>query len=337
MTEKVVETKYVGTKSKIYANVLSEKPKEYYDYESLKLVWGDPSHYEVIKKIGRGKYSEVFEGINTYNQEKCVVKVLKPVKSKKIRREIQILQVLAGGPNVIKLYDIVKHSPSSTPALVFEHVNNTDFRLLYPTLKDIEIRGYMYELLKCLNYSHSVGVIHRDIKPHNVMIDHSKKTLRVIDWGLAEFYHPYFEYNARVASRYFKGPELLLDFLTYDYSLDLWSVGCVFAGIIFQVDPLFKGRDNNDQLIKIAKVLGTSKLFDYIEKYNIKLKTYYEGLLSRNRYPTASWQSFISPERKQFCDKDALDLLDKMLRYDHQDRITAKEAMDHPYFDVLKN
>ena len=72
--------------------------------------------------------------------------------------------------------------------------------------------------------------MHRDVKPHNVMIDHEKRELRLIDWGLAEFYHPAKEYNVRVASRYFKGPELLVDLQDYDYALDMWSLGCMFAG-----------------------------------------------------------------------------------------------------------
>ena len=77
-----------------------------------------------------------------------------------------------------------------------------------------------------------MGITHRDVKPHNVMIDHEQKKLRLIDWGLAEFYHPNQEYNVRVASRYFKGPELLVDYQEYDYSLDLWSFGCMFASMV---------------------------------------------------------------------------------------------------------
>jgi len=95
------------------------------------------------------------------------------------------------------------------------------------------------------------------VKPHNVMIDHQKKELRLIDWGLAEFYFPEQELNVRVASRYYKGPELLIDYLHYDYSLDIWSTGCMMAGLIFQIDTFFKGTSNADQLDRIAKVLGT--------------------------------------------------------------------------------
>lgn len=76
-----------------------------------------------------------------------------------------------------------------------------------------------------------------------------RRQLRLIDWGLAEFYHPDQEYNVRVASRYFKGPELLVDLQDYDYSLDMWSLGCMFAGMIYRKEPFFHGDDNYNQLV----------------------------------------------------------------------------------------
>ena len=74
--------------------------------------------------------------------------------------------------------------------------------------------------------------MHRDIKPQNIVIDHKLKKLRIIDWGLAEFYHPEKDLNVRVASRYFKPPELLCNYRYYDYALDIWSLGCLMAGIV---------------------------------------------------------------------------------------------------------
>ena len=86
-------------------------------------------------------------------------------------------------------------------------------------------------------------------------------------------YFPCFpqEYNVRVASRYFKGPELLVDYQMYDYSLDMWSLGCMLASMIFRKEPFFHGHDNYDQLVRIAKVLGTEELYEYLDKYQIEL------------------------------------------------------------------
>ncbi|KAJ8926886.1 hypothetical protein NQ314_020737 [Rhamnusium bicolor] len=121
----------------------------------------------------------------------------------------------------------------------------------------------------------------KDVKPHNVMIDHENRKLRLIDWGLAEFYHPGQEYNVRVASRYFKGPELLVDYQMYDYSLDMWSLGCMLASMIFRKEPFFHGHDNYDQLVRIAKVLGTEELFEYLDKYHIELDPRFNDILGR--------------------------------------------------------
>ena len=168
---------------------------------SLFPLFRNQDDYQLVRKLGRGKYSEVFEAINVNNNERCVVKILKPVKKKKIKREIKILENLRGGPNIITLQvrfsdfssatrqtsqhssaaatatfhisgygaelnhestnlflqGVVKDPISRTPAFIFEHVNNTDFKQLYQTLSDFDIRYYLYELLKALDYSHSMG------------------------------------------------------------------------------------------------------------------------------------------------------------------------------------
>ena len=284
----------------------------------------------MVRKIGRGKYSEVFSGINGINGTKCVVKILKPVKKKKIKREIKILQNLCGGENIIQLLDVVRDPQSKTPSLIFEHINNIDFKVLYPTLTDFDIRYYLLELLKALNYCHSQGIMHRDVKPHNVMIDHERRELRLIDWGLAEFYHPGGEYNVRVASRYFKGPELLVDLQEYDYSLDMWSLGCMLAGMMFRKEPFFHGHDNYDQLVKITKVLGTDALFEYLDKYDLELDPHFDGIMGR--CPPKPWHRFATPENSHLVSEDAIDLVSKLLRYDHQERLTSLEAQSHPYF-----
>lgn len=101
-----------------------------------------------------------------------------------------------------------------------------------PIFTEEEIRLYIRKVLEGLNYCHSMGIMHRDIKPQNVLIDQVKKELKIVDWGLADYYLPNKEYNVRVASRYYKGPELLVNNKFYDYSLDIWSLGCMFAGMV---------------------------------------------------------------------------------------------------------
>jgi casein kinase II subunit alpha len=317
-----------------YCDVNNHQPRSYWDYESLSIDWSTPFDYEIIRKIGRGKYSEVFEGYDVKKNSPICIKILKPVKKSKIKREIKILKNLKGGPNVIQLLDTVKDPVSRIPSLVFEYINNTNFKTLYPTFTDFDVRYYIYEILKALDYCHSCGIMHRDVKPHNVMIDHETRKLRLIDWGLAEFYHPKQQYNVRVASRYFKGPELLVNMRQYDYSLDMWSLGCMFAGMTFQKEPFFHGRDNHDQLVKIAKVLGTAGLYEYIKQYDLRLDPAIESILSR--YQRKPWTKFVNNFNKKYMSNESLDFVDRLLRYDHAKRLTPREAMAHSYFKPIR-
>jgi casein kinase II subunit alpha len=133
----------------------------------------------------------------------------------------------------------------------------------------------------------------------------------------------------RVASRYFKGPELLVDLQDYDYSLDLWSLGCMAAGLVLKKEPFFHGHDNYDQLIKISKVLGTLELFAYLKKYNINLDAHYDGMFV-TKHPARPLEKFITPDNAALATPEALDFISKLLRYDHKERLTAQQAMAHP-------
>jgi len=136
--------------------------------------------------------------------------------------------------------------------------------------------------------------------------------------------------------------------MDYDYSLDLWGVGCIMAGIIFRRDPFFNGVDNVDQLVKIAKVLpfidiryfnedqvlGTDELYVYLMKYGITLDAEFRKILGRRK--RRPWARFITERNEHFVSDEAVDLIDKLLRYDHQERPTAQEAMMHPFFDGVR-
>ena len=104
----------------------------------------------------------------------------------------------------------------------------------------------------------------------------------------------------------------------------------MFAGMIFRKEPFFHGHDNYDQLVKIVKVLGTDELFDYLDKYNLELDPHFDGILGR--HTRKAWQRFVTQDNTHLVSPEAIDLLDKLLRYDHQDRLSPMEAMKHPYF-----
>lgn len=322
--------------ARVFATVNIYAPQAYWDYDALSVNWGSQDNYEVISKVGRGKYSEVFLGHVPSTGEYCIIKVLKPVRSKKIKREIKILQALTGGPNIIQLLDLVREPETKTPAFIFERINAADHKTLYPKLTDMDIRYYIYQLLQALHFAHSRGIMHRDVKPHNVMIDPETRQLRLIDWGLAEFYHPTVPYNVRVASRYYKGPELLVDFQEYDYSLDMWSLGCMFAGMIFVKETFFHGRDNDDQLVKIVHVMGNAEFIPYLTRYGINLDKKFMPLITE-AIPQVPLETFIDDSNRHLANAQAIAFLKRLLRYDHLERCTAEEAMADPYFDPVRD
>ena len=171
----------------------------------------------------------------------------------------------------MRLYDILRDPATKTPALVFEFIPNIETKVLARRFNNMDIRLYTYMVLEALEYSHLHGIMHRDVKPLNIVIDHDNRDLRLIDWGLADFYKPENEYNVRVASRYYKGPELLVEDKKYNYSLDMWAVGCTLAGFLFKMDTFFKGSDNNDQLVRIVETMGTAKLVEYMRRYRLNM------------------------------------------------------------------
>ncbi|KAJ7178501.1 kinase-like domain-containing protein [Mycena crocata] len=320
--------------SRVHADANALLGKSWYDYENFKPQWSGPDRYEIVRRLGGGKYSEVFEGVDMVNSDRVVIKVLKPVAVKKIRREIKILRNLTGGPNVIALLDVVRDPSGRYHSLVMEYVENAEWKRLFPVLTEGDIKHYTFQLLLALSHCHAHGVMHRDVKPANVMIAPATRQLRLIDWGLAEFYHPDVDYHIRVGSRYYKAPELLVGFKRYDYSLDMWSVGCMFASMIFRKEHFFRGSSNDDQLLKIMKALGTEKFDIYLKTYNIHFETEIDSLLVN--YSKQSWTRFITAENRHLASGDAIDFLDKLLRYDHQERLTAKEAEAHPYFNSVR-
>uniref|UniRef100_A0AC35U3Z3 Protein kinase domain-containing protein n=1 Tax=Rhabditophanes sp. KR3021 TaxID=114890 RepID=A0AC35U3Z3_9BILA len=108
----------------------------------------------------------------------------------------------------------------------------------------------------------------------------------------------------------------------------------MLASMIFRREPFFHGHDNYDQLVRIAKVLGTDELFTYLNKYHINLDTRFNDLLGK--HTKKRWDRFVHNENTHLVSPEALDFLDKLLRYDHMERLTAEEAMEHQYFEQIR-
>jgi casein kinase II subunit alpha len=253
----------------------------------------------------------------------------------KYTREAKILMNLKGGPNIVELLDIVHNPRTGQFSFVFEYIDEMDYHDLYGTITPEEAPFYLYQLMRALQYAHEHGIIHRDVKPLNISYDRRRRKLRLIDWGLADFYRPGQRYGIHVASRNFKPIELLVDYQCYDYSLDIWSFGVTMAAMVFRQMPFFAGRDDMDMISKIAEVLGRDGLLAYLNKYGIPAEPIMKQVIGRPR--ARPWRSFVTDRVRDLATPAALDLIDKCVRYDHMERITAAEALEHPYFARVRH
>ncbi|KAI9101210.1 casein kinase 2 alpha subunit [Phlyctochytrium arcticum] len=322
----------VASVAKVYANVCESVPPSYSDWENFEISWIDGSNYHRQHLVGHGKYSHVYSAVRQSDGRLFAIKYLKAVRARKFRREVLILQNLRHGPNIIEAYGCFFSQETAAPAIVFKYIRNDDWKELYPTLTQNDVRHYMFQLLRSLDFCHSRGIMHRDVKPQNILIDHQTRELRLIDWGLAEFYVPGQDYSLRVASRYYKAPEILLGYRHYDYSFDMWSVGCVFAAMILRVEVMFKGQSDLDQLRTIMDVLGGCDLHAYVRKYGMQLSDEVACVVDGSRHKRIPFQEYASDQENDLAIEPTLDLMDHLLRYDHQDRFTAREALRHRYF-----
>ncbi|PTB37074.1 uncharacterized protein TrAFT101_010807 [Trichoderma asperellum] len=286
--------------------------------------------YEIVRKISTGKHADLFEGVHIPDFTRRILKPAKEVGRDTIEREINILHSLRGGVNILLLYGVIRNGPLEPPSLVLEYVENIDFRRLYPTFSSDDIRYYIKELLKALQFSHSKSIMHRDIRPHNIMIDPTERKLRLLGWDYAEFYVPSSLYSVRVGLGFNRAPELLLNHERYDCGVDMWSLGVLLASMIFRKEPFFHGASNSLQLQRIARVLGTKGLLNVVEKYDID--TTPDGFDDIPHFEKTPLQNLFNEDNEKYASIEAIDLLDKLLRWDHAERITANDAMSHAYF-----
>jgi len=286
--------------------------------------------YAKVEKVGEGTYGVVYKARDVGTNQIVALKKIRleaeeeGVPSTAIR-EISLLKELKD-ENIVKLLDIV-HADQKL-YLVFEFLDvdlkrymemrNQKNRPITPEL----VKKFTYQLNAGLLYCHSHRVLHRDLKPQNLLIN-EHDNLKLADFGLARaFGIPMRTYTHEVVTLWYRAPEVLLGSRHYSTAIDMWSVGCIFAEMAMNGQPLFPGDSEIDEIFKIFRILGTPT--EEIWPGVIQLPDYKPSFPSWSRQDLSKIVSALDPE--------GLDFLQWTLTYDTAKRISAKRAMQHPYF-----
>ncbi|KAI7733370.1 hypothetical protein M8C21_018622, partial [Ambrosia artemisiifolia] len=280
-------------------------------------------------QIGQGTYSNVYRA-RDLDQGKIVAlkKVrfdnLDPESVRFMAREIHILRKL-NHPNVIKLEGLVTSRMSCSLYLVFEYMEHDLAGLAsHPSLKftESQVKCYIRQLLHGLDHCHSNGILHRDIKGSNLLVDNNG-VLKIADFGLASFFDPSQSQplTSRVVTLWYRPPELLLGATYYGTAVDLWSTGCIVAEL-YAGKPIMPGRTEVEQLHKIFKLCG-SPSEDYWRKSKLPHATIFKPQQPYKRVVAETFKEFPAP---------ALALMETLLSIDPADRGSAASALKSEFF-----
>ncbi|GAA0141701.1 non-receptor serine/threonine protein kinase [Lithospermum erythrorhizon] len=294
--------------------------------------------FEKLEKVGEGTYGKVYRA-----RDKSTGKIVALKKTKlnedeegvppTTLREISLLRMLSRDPHIVKLIDVKQGQNKEGRTvlyLVFEYMDCDVKKYIRSVRANGEniapkiIKSLMYQLCKGVAFCHSHGVLHRDLKPHNLLMDTKTMMLKIADLGLARAYTvPMKKYTHEILTLWYRAPEVLLGATHYSTGVDMWSVACIFAELVTN-QALFPGDSELQQLLHIFRLLGTP---------NEKLWPGVGKLVNWHEYPQWTAQPLSSAVPK--LEEKGLHLLSEMLQYEPSKRISAKKAMEHPYFDDL--
>lgn len=286
--------------------------------------------FQKLEKVGEGTYGVVYKARDKKTGDLLALKKIRleaedeGIPSTAIR-EIALLKQLQH-PNIVRLYDVIHTDKKLT--LVFEFLDQDLKRFMDACgengIQAETTKSFLYQLLRGIAYCHEHRVLHRDLKPQNLLINMTGE-LKLADFGLARaFGIPVRNYTHEVVTLWYRAPDVLLGSRKYSTSVDIWSVGCIFAEMV-NARPLFPGTNDADQLTKIFKVLGTPSPATWPEM--TQLPEYKDNFPV---YPGLSLKKIVKK-----LDAAGLDLLQRMLEYDPTKRISAEAALQHPYFRDL--
>ncbi|KAI9256277.1 serine/threonine-protein kinase pef1 [Sporodiniella umbellata] len=291
------------------------------------------ARYVRLEKLGEGTYATVFKGKHRTTGETVALKEIhldpeEGAPSTAIR-EISLMKELKH-PNIVRLQDIL-HTESKL-TLVFEFMEqdlkkhmDAVARATRGTLDASVVKSFMYQLLCGIAYCHENRVLHRDLKPQNLLINKHLQ-LKLGDFGLARaFGIPVNTFSNEVVTLWYRAPDVLLGSRMYSTSIDIWSAGCIMAEM-YTGRPLFPGTTNEDQLQKIFRLLGTPSELTWPT-----LSQFSEYKPPQVIYPSQPISHVLTT-----LDPAGLDLIHRMLQYQPHLRIRAHDALAHRYFDDVR-
>ncbi|PQQ08280.1 cyclin-dependent kinase B2-2 [Prunus yedoensis var. nudiflora] len=293
--------------------------------------------FEKLEKVGEGTYGKVYRARRRRLGRSWPSRRLVSMRTRKA--SLPPLSVrspfcaCSPEPHIVRLMDVKQGQNKEGKTvlyLVFEYMD-TDLKKYIRTFRQSGeyipspiVKSLMYQLCKGVAFCHGHGILHRDLKPHNLLMDRKTMMLKIADLGLARaFTVPLRKYTHEILTLWYRAPEVLLGATHYSTAVDIWSVGCIFAELVTK-QALFPGDSELQQLLHIFRLLGTP---------NEEVWPGVSKLMNWHEYPQWSPQSLSKAVPN--LDVMGLDLLLQMLQYEPAKRISAKKAMEHPYFDDL--
>ena len=285
------------------------------------------------KIVGKGTFSTVYKWRVGEDDQFIAIKKMYLDRACGTR-ELDLLRELRH-PNIIEFYEAFYTKADEHGGvninIVTEHLPTWLYRLIRNSVKNgqsmslLDIKIYLYQILRGLAFIHSKNILHRDIKPLNIVVEPETRRAKIIDFGSAKILSKDEANLTYIVSRYYRAPELIFGNAEYDFSIDVWSLGWIFAEMITG-QPIFPGESSNYQLYEIIKVLGTPSMSD-ISAMN--------PLYTEFKLPQIKAQPWVKIFPEKTCPK-AIDLISRMLVYNPSARITALEALQHSFFNELR-
>ncbi|KAG2235235.1 hypothetical protein INT48_004702 [Thamnidium elegans] len=294
--------------------------------------------YQFIREMGQGAYGVVCAAKDTESDEQVAIKKVcrifeKSILAKRALREVKLLKFFNGHENITSVLDMdIVNLQDFNEIYLVQELMEADLHQIIRSgqpLTDAHFQYFVYQICRGLKYIHSANVLHRDLKPGNLLVN-ADCELKICDFGLARGYSENAEHNVGfmteyVATRWYRAPEIMLSFQNYTKAIDMWSVGCIFAEMLGG-RPLFKGRDYVDQLNQILGILGTPDEETLVRVGSDRAQVYIRSLPRMPKIPFENLYPRANPM--------AIDLLNKLLEFDPSQRINVEEALAHPYLIV---